>query len=682
MSKKQQPHVVLIQFLLLLLLLLIINHRFSRYIRVDIRRVRKQREYQESSSSPSLVKLNISQKNVEIDNGIIKLVLLNPHGMISAVSYKGINNVLEPRNKLTQRGYWDIVWYRPDINIGNFEPFQSKKFRVIANTKEYVEVSFTSTWNNVSSPKDMAPLKVDKRFMVLRGVSGFYTYAIFEHQEGWPDLNIVEARIAIKLNSDIFHYMAISDDMQRIMPTERNRRSGRPLIYREAKVITNPRNPNLKGEVDDKYQYSVDNKDNRVHGWISTEKQVGFWVITPSDEFRGGGPIKPDLTSHVGPTSLVMFHSRHYAGEDFGLKLRKGEPWKKVFGPIFMYLNSDSTNSTTTLWNDAKEQMLKETSKWPYDFPVSSDFPRANQRGAICGRLLVRDKYIDTKLVPAKFAYIGLAPPGSKKSWQNDVKGYQFWTRTNKTGYFTIKNIRADKYNLYAWVPGIIGDYKNRDILIIQPGNQVQMGNLIHKPPRNGPTLWEIGIPDRSAAEFYIPDPDPNLVNKLFLNKDKYRQYGLWDRYTDNYPKQDLKYKVGESDYRKDWFFAHVNRKIGNGSYIPTTWEVSFELKNIATNGSYTLRLALAAATVAHIQVRINNPNVAWPHFWTGKIGKDNAISRHGIRGEYWLFNIDICGCRLVNGENKLYLSQVKTDYSPFNGVLYDYIRLEGPSEG
>lgn len=41
------------------------------------------------------------------------------------------------------------------------------------------------------------------RYIMLRGVSGFYSYAIFQHLKGWPDLNIDEARIALKLNQDM-----------------------------------------------------------------------------------------------------------------------------------------------------------------------------------------------------------------------------------------------------------------------------------------------------------------------------------------------------------------------------------------------------------------------------------------------------------------------------------------------
>ncbi|CAA2989385.1 Rhamnogalacturonate lyase [Olea europaea subsp. europaea] len=372
---------------------------------------------------------------------------------------------------------------------------------------------------------------------MLRGVSGFYSYAIMEHLEGWPDLNVDEARIAFKLHQEILYRM-----------------EGLVLDYKEAVLLTNPSNPALKGKVDDKYQFSYDNKDSLVHGWIISHPHIGFWVITPSDEFRAGGPVINDLTSHAGPTSLAPFFSGHYAGSNFGIRLRNGEPWKKVFGPIFIYLNSRS-------WADAKKQMQEETQKWPYDFPSSEDFPHANQRGTVRGRLLVRDRYLNPHFMPAKSAYVGLAPPGDVGSWQTETKGSQFWSQTDEHGYFTIRGVRGGTYSLNAWVTGVMGDYKYENDIFIESGSQIQLGNLVYSPPRNGPTLWEIGIPDRTPAEFYVPDPAHEFKNDLFINPtDKYRQYGLWDRYTDLYPDQDLVYTVGTSDYRKDWFFAHVNR--------------------------------------------------------------------------------------------------------------------------
>lgn len=129
------------------------------------------------------------------------------------------------------------------------------------------------------------------------------------------------------------------------------------------------------------------------------------------------------------------------------------------------------------------------------------------------------------------------------------------------------------------------------------------MGDLVYEPPRDGPTLWEMGIPDRSAAEFFVPDPDALYINRLYvhhpdrsalghhmiliLTKDgfhpmvyktvallfcksawpkqfhnvaRFRQYGLWSRYGELYPEKDLVYTIGVSDHTKDWFFAQVPR--------------------------------------------------------------------------------------------------------------------------
>lgn len=67
------------------------------------------------------------------------------------------------------------------------------------------------------------------------------------------------------------------------------------------------------------------------------------------------------------------------------------------------------------------------------------------------------------------------------------------------------------------------------------------------------------------------------------------------------------------------------------------------------------------------------------PLFSTGIIGGDNAIARHGIHGLYWLFHVSIPGSELnANEENAIYLTQENAE-SPFQGVMYDYIRLEGP---
>ncbi|KAL5063334.1 hypothetical protein RYX36_025071 [Vicia faba] len=40
------------------------------------------------------------------------------------------------------------------------------------------------------------------------------------------------------------------------------------------------------------------------------------------------------------------------------MAFEEGETYKKVFGPVFVYLNTDSTqNHMSTLWSDAKQQV-------------------------------------------------------------------------------------------------------------------------------------------------------------------------------------------------------------------------------------------------------------------------------------------------------------------------------------
>ncbi|XP_021911764.1 probable rhamnogalacturonate lyase B, partial [Carica papaya] len=621
-------------------------------------------------------------QNVVMDNGILQVTLSKPEGSVIGIRYNGIENLLAVQNKEFDRGYWDLVWNAAGTKgtKGKLDRIEATEFRVVVENEEQIELSFTRKWDPSLEGK-IVPLNIDKRFVMLRGSSGFYTYAIFEHLEGWPALDIDNIRVAFKLNKERFRYMAIADNRQRSMPLPDDRSPNRSQVldYPEAVLLVDPVEPEFRGEVDDKYQYSSESKDVKVHGWIGTKPSVGFWQITPSNEFRSAGPVKQFLTSHVGPTNLGIFHSVHYSGEDLVIRFAENEPWKKVFGPVFIYLNSLSDeNDPLLLWKDANDQLVIEEENWPYTFPASEDFPRSDQRGSVNGRLLVQDC---DKCIPTNGAYVGLAPPGEIGSWQKECKGYQFWTTTDNDGYFNISNIRTGSYNLYAWVPGFIGDYRYDILVNITAGSNIHLEELIHEPPRDGPTLWEIGIPDRSAAEFYVPDPNPMYLNKLYINHpDRFRQYGLWERYSEIYRNEDLIYDVDVNDYRKDWFFAQVTRKKENNIYEGTTWQIKFKLDSVDESGIYKLRLALATAQAAELQVRVNDDDLEKsPLFSSGKIGKDNTIARHGIHGLYWVYNVNVPGSLLLNGNNTIFLTQPLST-SRFQGIMYDYIRFEESS--
>lgn len=123
------------------------------------------------------------------------------------------------------------------------------------------------------------------------------------------------------------------------------------------------------------------------------------------------------------------------------------------------------------------------------------------------------------------------------------------------------------------------------------------------------------------------------------------------------------------------WFCRRVN-----GSYAPTAWQILFNARDVIRRGSYTLRLALASANFAEIQVWINRHSGVGPHFSTGMTGRDNAIARHGIHGLYRLYSVSISGSQLIEGRNTIYLRQARGSL-PFVGAMYDYIRLEAPQQ-
>ncbi|BBN16335.1 rhamnogalacturonan endolyase [Marchantia polymorpha subsp. ruderalis] len=330
-------------------------------------------------------------------------------------------------------------------------------------------------------------------------------------------------------------------------------------------------------------------------------------MITPSNESKNGGPMKADLTSHTGPTCLSMFHSAHYAGIDLCPQFRHG---------LVQFTYTSIKN------------------------------PRGLQ--FVSFGMMQKLNYASSKRSTAGDAWVGLSLPGNVGTWQTESKGYQFWTKADSQGNFSIQNVRVGTYSLNAWVPSVIGDYLKNGHITVAAGDSISLGDLTYTPPRYGPTVWEIGYPSRTAAEFYIPDPDSRYPNLLYGSVEKWRNYGLWQRYTDLYPSQDLIYTI------------------------------KFHLSTFdASQGAYKLRMAIAQAEIAAVQVRVNDIAMK-PVYETPAFGKDNAIARHGIHGLYALYNIDIPAADLHKGDNIIYLTQRKAS-GPFNGFMYDYLRLESP---
>ncbi|AWI07862.1 hypothetical protein [Ereboglobus luteus] len=82
-------------------------------------------------------------------------------------------------------------------------------------------------------------------------------------------------------------------------------------------------------------------------------------------------------------------------------------------------------------------------------------FAKAAERGAVGGRLVVRDP--QSPAANAANAWVGLAEPSP--DWQRQARNYQYWTRADARGNFHIPSVRAGNHTLYALLTACLASF-------------------------------------------------------------------------------------------------------------------------------------------------------------------------------------------------------------------------------
>jgi rhamnogalacturonan endolyase len=495
------------------------------------------------------------------------------------------------------------------------------------------------------------------RYTLGRQDHGLYTYAIFTHQPGYGQTQIGESRFGVKLNGKVFDWMSIDARRNRLMPSGADWDHGSPLNMKEARRLTT--GP-YAGQAEHKYDYSALQFEIPAFGWSSSKEHIGIYFINPSMEFLSGGATKVELTGHLDngdggdPTLLDYWRGTHYGGSI--LPLAAGESWSKVVGPIFIYLNS--APDPNAMYRDALAQAAKEAAAWPYSWVRGADYPQKAQRATVSGQLILHDPQAAQEKLPNLL--VGLAyPDAPPMTWQNDAKHYEFWVRGGEDGRFTIPNVRAGTYELHTIADGVLGEFAKAAITVAE-GQTLDLGKLEWKPVRYGKQLWDIGIPNRSGAEFF--------------KGDDYYHWGWYLEYPKLFP-NDVTYTVGKSDYRKDWFFEQVPHAAnpdptGRGAGRATTWTVAFDLAQ-APRGRATLRLAITGVSARSIAVAVNDQ----PAGAVGGLVYNAVINRDGIQGSWVEKDVAFDATLMKQGRNVLQLTIPAGGLT--SGIIYDYLRLE-----
>jgi rhamnogalacturonan endolyase len=244
--------------------------------------------------------------------------------------------------------------------------------------------------------------------------------------------------------------------------------------------------------------------------------------------------------------------------------------------------------------------------------------------------------------------------------WQDDAKNYEFWVRADAAGNFIIPNVRAGTYTLHAIADGVLGDF-SRSNVVVTPGSTLPLGTVTWQPVRHGRQLWDIGVPNRDASEFF--------------KGDDYFHWGWYVEYPKLFP-NDVNYVIGQSDYRKDWFFEQVphnedmSNTNGNGHGRSTTWSIAFKLPD-APKGKATLRLAICGVGTRSIAVTVNDQ----PAGHVTDLTYNATINRDGIGGYWKEHDVVFDASMMKAGDNSLKLTIPEGGLT--SGIIYDYIRLE-----
>jgi rhamnogalacturonan endolyase len=630
---------------------------------------------------------------VVLSNGIVSYTITKSNAQIHAFSFNGTDYLAGGDGGGGGYFYWDFA------NPAQTSPWGSYTLSVdpASNGGDLAEVWIHGAWDGVTTE---AAVDSDAYFDLPRGAQGIYNTWVLTHQASYPDYGGGEIRSNMYVGG-IFDFICVDPFRYRRMASPSDTSvavAGAPKeVYQFTSGIYN-------GSTGCKYSYTAELGKTSCYGWASTTTPNGVWQVIPSHEFYNGGPMKRELTAHLGNTLLNMFGGQH-SGMGGSGDMPAGSLVTKTYGPAFIYANryagaaTDISTVSQALWADAQAQAAAEQAAWPYTWFQHSSYAQASGRCTVSGTFAINDAY-NPAASPAGM-WIGLAPNDGVDFQLQDMT-YQFWAKTAADGSFSIPNVLPGTYNLWAFGPGAAGTYQDPAVVTVAPGT-LSLGTLTWAPPRLGPTVWEIGIPDRDSDEFNGGSHDVIAYSGVLpplaggAPDDTPAIWGAFLNYPNLYP-NGVSYTVGVSDYSKDWNYCQptvYNASAGTWSGSAST--IYFNLAQAPTAGSKSrLYVAFAAGIQAACIVTINGTA------YTGAVvtstdgsnaatvansangfyipNSADSMYRLGSNGDWGDATIDFPSADLRAGMNSISLGLRPTGGAGSeNDFEYDYVRLECP---
>ncbi len=623
-----------------------------------------------------------------LDNGIIRAIV-SPTGNVLSIRYlkpglsgtpaaNGVEMVSQTASS-SDGGFGNhteiyYYWY-PDGTTGT-------AYQSTTGTADRLEL----VYNRPYTPAiHKLPMDVELHYTLGRGETTLYIYAALGHPASYPqaDLQFIQMIWPIAHNTTDFlcENLYIDDTVKlglSLNGTQLRRNLLEPTYGDIKNAVWVPGLPGeinqltsgpFTGQLTGKYSYNITHNTYKTWGRASDINDVGEWVVAGSQEYGNNGPTRREYIHGWG----LMYHmpiSNHYSNRT--VSIPAAQPWTKIIGPWGLYFNGLPTGAEA--WTDAKAQGDAEQAAWPYSWVTHPDYQPQAQRAALTGQLVLTDPLRPG--VSAAGAWVGLAAPdsgeNSSDNWQFQADRNQYWVRADATGNFTIPDIQTtstfggtENYQLYVYSAGetpgtgAVGEFRLGQHTFT-PGENKSLGTIpltVDHP--GGSLVWEIGIPDRSAAEF--------------RHGDEYAKPALWLQYGSEYANPH-EYDVASSNWGKNFNFSHTCDYVGA---TPWKWNLNFNLNEVIP-GTYWLTIAYASADSVQI-LRIND-NTTFAAF-TPPNARPGASSflRQAVQTKYSYVRVPIPASRLRVGANTISLDhEVHTNHTTA-GFMYDYLSLEAP---
>ena len=550
--------------------------------------------------------------------------------------------------------------YHDFTTSAGFETINGGIFSILEDTTDFAHIVIKRPYT--PSIGHVTPCDAEFHYAIKRNDMGVYVYSKLEHKPSYPNFDLGSWRqvwwIAntkgVNLCERIYTDSLRSWQMPSAYDYTTGVGSGGPQEI--IKLTTGVR----AGKFDGKYEYSLKFWEHPVWGHASNKNKIGSWCVNANCEYYNTGPTYHDLNAAAGIIHQCM-NGVHYG--QGGLTADSLTSWKKVYGPYLLLITNNSTGDSN--WLAARQRQELESKQWPYAWVKDTvAYPHAEQRGNITGTFKIVDS-LKPSLTGAG-AWVGVTNlADGKTSFQLECKDYQYWTKADSLGNFTITNVRPGTYSLFAYVDGVVGEFR-QDKVIVTTGGITNMGTLTKKVDRSyGRLVWEIGTPNRMADEFKMGDFD-------------YCEGNIQFKFRDSFPNP-IEYNIADGDYAKKLCYAHT--RYPDTAAIPNPgnawlWRLNFTLpKGFSTKGNARITIAYASNDHAQQQIFVNNESSAFTSYYPAN-GDGNAFLRQTNFALYSYKQTLIPMSRFVAGKNTITLG-MPSGSGWVSHLMYDYLSLE-----